>query len=94
MRKKLLRYLKESFLEHITTFAGVVGQFAAYIQAFKIFHLRSSYAVSLISTLIGFFSTCCWLIYGLAKGIKPLIISSIIGVIGIALVIIGILYYK
>jgi len=94
MKEKFLHYLKRSFLEHFTIFMGALGQFAHYVQAFKIFSLHSSYAVSLSAALIGFFSMICWLIYGLSRNIKPLIVSNIFGLTGVVLVIVGILYYK
>jgi len=94
MKKKILQYLKGPFLEYFTISMGIVGQLAAYIQAFKIFYLHSAYAVSLSATLIGFLSGLCWVIYGLVRNIKPLIISNLFGLIGGVLVIFGILYYK
>lgn len=94
MKKSILPFLMGSFLEHFTILMGVLGQFAPYVQAFNIFYLQSSYAVSLSSFLISFSSIGCWLVYGLSRNIKPLIISSAFGLIGTVLVIIGILYYS
>lgn len=72
---------------------ALVGTSAAYVQAFKIISLKCATAVSLSACLIGLSSSCCWLLYGIAKEIKPLIISNIIGIIGAILVVLGILYY-
>jgi uncharacterized protein with PQ loop repeat len=80
-------------LERFTIFMGVVGHFASYIQAIKIFSLQSAYAVSLLACLIGFASMLCWLAYGIERNIKPLIISNIFGLIGSALTILGVIYY-
>lgn len=94
MKEKLLEYLKKYFLEYFTIFIGMIGQVAHYVQAYKIFSLHSSYAVSLSAALIGFLSMICWLAYGLARNIKPLIFSNIFGLVGITVLIAGIWYYK
>lgn len=89
----LLKVLRSKGFESFTTFMAVVGTSAAYIQAFKIFSLGCATAVSLTATVIGFSASLCWLLYGMARHLKPLIISNIIGIIGGILVMIGILLY-
>ncbi len=93
MKKTLLKWFKTWNLEHLTLLMGIVGHFASYIQAMKIFYLHSAYAVSLMACLIGLASMVCWLLYGMEKNIKPLIISNVFGMIGVLLVTAGVLYY-
>jgi uncharacterized protein with PQ loop repeat len=94
MKKSTIQFIKGPFLEHFTIFMGVIGQCAPYIQAYYIFYLQSSYAVSMGASLMALFSMACWLIYGLSRNVKPLIISNFFGMIGMTLVIVGILYYR
>ncbi len=93
-QRNLLKLLKSKGFEKFTIFMALVGTSSAYIQAFKIFYLGCATAVSLFATIIGLSSSSCWLIYGIARRIQPLIISNIVGIIGGILVIIGILYYS
>lgn len=85
---------KKFSIDHFITLVGLVGQVPPYIQAFKIFYLQSSYAVSLSANIIVFFSMVGWFVYGLLRNIKPLIITNIFGLIGTILVLIGILYHE
>lgn len=84
---------KAGRLEKITTLMGLIGHLSLYIQAFKIYYLKSSYAISFIAIVISFISMVSWLLYGLEQQIKPLIISNIFGLIGISFIIGGILRY-
>jgi uncharacterized protein with PQ loop repeat len=93
MNKSLSNWLQALTLERLTIFMGIVGQIAPYIQATKIFYLKSAHAVSLIACLIGLASMVCWVAYGIDKNIKPLIITNIFGMIGGILTIAGIIYY-
>jgi len=94
MKKYLLRYLPIRYLEVLVTFMAIVGNTAAYIQAFKIFNMKSAQAVSMVGYIIMFISMIFWLLYGYLKDIKPLIFSNIYGVVGVILVIIGVLLYS
>lgn len=91
--KNLLSRIKLGSLEQVTTLIGLIGQLATYIQVFKIFYLKSAYAVSFIAALISLISMVFWLLYGVQKRVKPLIICNIFGIIGVALVLLGIMLY-
>jgi uncharacterized protein with PQ loop repeat len=80
-------------LEKITTLMGLTGQCATYIQAYKIFYLKSAYAISFTATFVMMASMVFWLIYGMEKRSKPLIICNTFGIIGAGLTMAGILYY-
>jgi uncharacterized protein with PQ loop repeat len=80
-------------LDVLTTVVGLIGQTAVYIQVFKIFYLRSSYAISFIATFISFTSLVFWLIYGFEMKSKPLIICNIVGLVGNSLILLGIIFY-
>ena len=87
-------FFKSELFSHITTFMAMFGHLATYIQAYKIFSLRSAYAISLLATFISLSSIAVWLIYGLARNIKPLIYANIFGFIGTSLITAGALYYS
>lgn len=89
----IVKFLKSDSFEYFTLFIALFGTSASYIQAYKIFSLKSAHAVSLSATLIVFFASLCWLVYGIARNIKPLIISNIVGLIGAFILIVGILYF-
>ncbi len=93
MKKTFLKNIGIKKLEQITTLMGLIGHLATYIQVFKIFYLRSSYAVSFIAALISFTSMVFWLLYGREKRIIPLVICNIFGLIGVSLIILGIIVY-
>lgn len=86
-------FFKSEAFAHIVTFMGSLGNLASYIQAYKIFVLRSAYAISLLAVFISLASIIIWLIYGLARHIKPLIYANIFGLIGTLLVAAGAFYY-
>lgn len=90
--KKLFFPQKLTF-DHVALIMGFIGQGAPYIQAFKIFSKHSAEAVSLVATLISFASTFCWVVYGLSRDVKPVAFSSIFGVIGLSLVLVGIFLF-
>ncbi len=93
MRKTFLKNIGISKLEKVTTIMGLIGHLAVYIQVFKIFYLQSSYAVSFIAAIISLVSMVFWLLYGMEKRIKPLVICNIFGLVGISLVLLGIILY-
>lgn len=91
--KNYKNFIKKVRLDILTTVVGLIGQMAVYIQVFKIFYLKSSYAISFIATFISFTSIVFWLIYGLEMKSKPLIICNIVGLIGNSLILLGICLY-
>jgi uncharacterized protein with PQ loop repeat len=93
MSKTLSKNIRNPHLEKVTTIVGLIGHIATYIQVFKIFYLQSSYAVSFIATIISFTSMIFWLLYGIEKHDKPLIICNCFGLVGVFMIIVGILIY-
>lgn len=93
MKNIILNKIGKNNLEKTTTFMGLVGHLATYIQVFKIFYLQSSYAVSFVATIISFTSMVFWLLYGWEKHIVPLVICNIFGLIGVSLIMVGIILY-
>jgi len=93
MSIKIRKILEMNRLENITTIVGLGGQCATYVQAYKIFYLQSSYAISFIATFISFTSMAFWLLYGIKQHSIPLIICNIFGLIGSFLILAGVLYY-
>ncbi len=93
LKERLFIVKKWFHLENFVTCMGVFGNVAVYVQAITIFYLHSAHTVSLLAYLIGFFSMSVWLLYGLLKGIRPLIIANLFGLVGTVLVIFGILKY-
>lgn len=85
---------QEKWLEYVMILVGVGGHLAFYVQAYKIIQLGSSHAVSRLATLIALTSMLAWFAYGVIKGIKPLIISNIFGIIGVLSVLWAILWYQ
>lgn len=87
------KFFKSNRFGHITTFVAIAGNLASYVQAYKIFMLRSSYAVSLPAAFISLIAVVIWFIYGISHNIKPLIYANIFGFIGVSLLILGTLIY-
>lgn len=81
-------------LELLVVIFGIFGHSGLFIQAAKIFMLKSSYAISLTTFLISLISSSVWFIYGIRCQNKPLIISNIVGIIGICLVITATVIYS
>ena len=86
-------FFRSEAFANIVTLVGSLGHLASYIQAYKIFLLRSAYAISLLAVFISLASMIVWLIYGLARHIKPLIYANIFGIIGTLLIAAGAFYY-
>lgn len=93
MKKDFIKNIQIYFLEYLTILMGVVGNFAPYIQAYKIFTLQSAYAVSLWASFVSFASMVCWMVYGVKKKVQPLIVANIFGLIGTFLVLLGIYWW-
>lgn len=92
-RNFILQAFKKNWLEKVTTLMGILGQLCPYAQAYKIFSLRSSYAVSFSGQLLALTSMACWFAYGYVGHIRPLIWSNIVGLIGVSLVMLGMFLY-
>lgn len=86
-------FLNSKKYETITTIVALAGHLASYIQAYKIFSLQSSYAISPSAVFLSLVSVVVWFIFGLTRNIKPLIYANIFGFIGMCLIILGILLY-
>ncbi len=81
-------------LELLTTIMGVAMSFAYYPQAYKIYKLKSSENISIISYIIFSAGTATWTVYGVLTGNFPIVISFVVGVVGSWLVLFLSLYYK
>jgi uncharacterized protein with PQ loop repeat len=92
-QNSILNFLRNNTFEKITIFMGILGQTCPYIQAYKIFSLKSAYAVSFSSQLIGVMSISCWILYGYSRNIRALTISNTVGLFGILLVLLGLWIY-
>lgn len=93
MMSKVKKFFSFFNLDRVTTFVGIAGYNAIYVQIGKILYLGSAYSVSLTGSLITLFAMIFWTIYGVHKHIKPLVIANIFGIVGILGVIAGCLYY-
>ncbi|WP_341764479.1 SemiSWEET family sugar transporter [Candidatus Tisiphia endosymbiont of Beris chalybata] len=75
-------------------FAGILGQYLFYSQAYKIFTTKSANDLSLDGFLVVIIATLSWLVYGILHSKPPIIIAQLVALIGMTLVIIGILLYS
>ncbi len=66
----ILNVLKKDWFEKTTLFMGILGQTCPYVQAYKIFSLKSAYAASLSSQLISPLSATCWILYGYSRNVR------------------------
>lgn len=82
----------------LSIIAGTWGTLMAlgnFIQAYKIFKLKESKEISIISWSIIFIGSITWLLYGVELNSYALIIANGIGIISSGLVVLGrIIYYK
>lgn len=74
-------------------FAGMLGQYLFYAQAYKIFATKSADDLSFDGFIVIVISTISWLFYGILHKKFPLIITNIVALIGMFLVIAGILIH-
>lgn len=81
------------WIDNLALIMGIIGQLPPFFQAYKIISLKSAHAVSLEAQLIGLMSVTCWLLYGYVKNINPLLFSSIVGLLGLSLVLLGMWLY-
>jgi MtN3 and saliva related transmembrane protein len=75
-------------------FAGVMGHYLFYTQAYKIFTTKSASDLSLDGFFVIIIVTISWLIYGTIHNNTPIIIAQIVGLIGMIIVVVGILLYS
>ena len=86
---------KRSFtFDHYMMLVAIAGNFLFYCQSFTIFFYRSAQDVSFLGFLVQFFTLGSWLLYGIKLKSKVLIISNVLGVIGVFLVLLGIILYR
>ena len=79
--------------ENYMSIIGPGGSIMFYLQAYKIFSLKSAQDVSGLGFLVSLIGLLSWLVYGLLLKDRPLIIANIAGSIGSALTLAGILIY-
>ena len=80
-----------SYYAKFMIIVGVLGQSLYYLQAYKIYSQGSAADVSLEGFAISFFSLVCWLVYGLIKKDRVLILVNCVAVVGAALANLAIL---
>ncbi|MGY3804471.1 SemiSWEET family transporter [Pigmentibacter ruber] len=73
---------------------GLFGNTMFYVQAFKIFELKSADAVSLNAFLISLLALAGWAYYGFYLKNTPLIVANLFGAFGTILVLSGIYMYS
>ena len=81
------------YFDKYMTFAGILGQYLFYAQAYKIFTTKSAKDLSLDGFLVIMISTLSWLVYGIIHKSTPIIAAQIVAIIGMIMVVIGILLY-
>lgn len=72
-------------------FATATGIF---VQAHHVYHTKRVEGISFTNTFIAWVASMLWLIYGLRKGLPPLIIGSTLSFIGLSISILLVRYYK
>ncbi len=82
-----------SFYEKYMSIIGSLANIMFYLQAYKIFVLKSAQSVSGPGFFISVVGMGSWLLYGILLKNKPLIIGNLVGFIGAILTVIGILKY-
>jgi MtN3 and saliva related transmembrane protein len=80
--------------ENYMVLMGSASSLVFYVQAYKIFMLKSAHDVSLVAFLFGLISVISWLIYGWMIKDKALIVSNTLAVIGATLAVSSIIYYS
>lgn len=82
------------YYEKFMTVVGLMGQLLFYLQALKLYQLKSAHDLSLPGYLFALFSLMCWLFYGILKRDKVLIIVNFFAVIGAGLTVFLIICYS
>lgn len=88
--------MQGSFLKYYEKYMnliGPIGNLMFYIQAYKIFSLKSAAAISIFAFVLSMLGLSSWLYYGILLKNKPLIITNFVGVLGAVLVLLGALIY-
>ena len=81
------------FLERLMIFVAVVGPFANLPQLFKIWIKKKTNGVSMVSWILFSILSLVWLIYGIVKKDKYIIITFGISLILQLLIVIGTVIY-
>jgi MtN3 and saliva related transmembrane protein len=81
------------FFDRYMIFAGTMGQYLFYTQAYKIFTTKSADDLSLDGFLVIIIVTLSWLIYGIIHHNTTIIVAQIVGLVGMIMVVLGILLY-
>ncbi|XVN42964.1 MAG: PQ-loop domain-containing transporter [Candidatus Rickettsia vulgarisii] len=82
-----------AFYNKYMVFAGMLGQYLFYAQAYKIFTTKSANDLSLDGFVVIIIATLSWLIYGILHKSIPIISAQVIALVGMFLVIAGILIH-
>ena len=82
------------YFDYYVLIIALIGNGMYYAQALEIFLSKTSCSVSLLGFLMGTFSSANWLIYGIVRKVKPIVISSTFGLVGGILVLGMIIFYR
>ncbi len=83
-----------AYYDKYMVFAGILGQYLFYTQAYKIFTTKSANDLSLDGFLVVIIATLSWLVYGILHKKTPIILAQLVALVGMIMVIIGILLYS
>jgi MtN3 and saliva related transmembrane protein len=78
-----------TILSILATIFGIAMAIANFPQAFRIFKRKSASDISILAFSILLIGAIIWVMYGIEIKSFPLIISNILGIIGVLLVIVG-----
>lgn len=83
-----------AYYDKYMVFAGILGQYLFYTQAYKIFTTKSAKDLSLDGFVVVIIATFSWLVYGMLHNKTPIILAQIVALVGMVMVIIGIVLYS
>lgn len=78
-----------TILSILATVFGSAMAISNFPQAYKIFKRRSAKDISLITYIVLGIGAIIWVLYGIEIESFPLVISNLLGILGVALVLIG-----
>ncbi|WGL59764.1 SemiSWEET family transporter [Pigmentibacter sp. JX0631] len=86
--------MNKKTIDFVIMTIGLFGNTMFYVQAFKIFELKSADSVSLNAFLISLLALSSWTYYGFYLKNTPLVVANLFGIFGTILVLSGIYIYS
>jgi len=83
----------QKIMEQVILIVSIVGPFTTAPQAIKIWAGKSAEGVSLFTWAAYFSISVCWLLYGISKKDKPLVIANMLLIMLQGVVVLGTLVY-